>query len=248
MDRSTHIDQDTLAVFALGALEPRESRRVGMHVDQCERCRANLKGFKAAADGLLHSAPPVEPPARLRAKIIAQLSKAQPARRTSWWQRLTNLPLAPIALGLSAILLALNVGLWLQVQEVQQLEAQLLAQVNEDRIAQGLYAYPDVHRVLIEGENVYGSAIYEEYLCFAVLYVWGLEPLSEGQIYQVWLIEPDGDRVSGGLFDVEAGEEFIQAVVRAPAMIKGFDGIGVTVEPAGGSDQPTGVKVLGVDL
>jgi len=81
-----------------------------------------------------------------------------------------------------------------------------------------------------------------------VLYVWGLDPLPESQVYQAWLIEPDGERVSGGLFEVAEGEDFIQVVVQSPEIIKGFDGIGVTVEPAGGSTSPTGQKVLGVDL
>jgi hypothetical protein len=151
-------------------------------------------------------------------------------------------------MGLSALLLVLNVGLWIQIREVRQIEGQLLAQVGEDRIAQGLYAYPDVQRVLIEGENVYGSAIYEEYLQFAVLYVWGLDPLPRDQTYQAWLIEPDGGRISGALFDVERGNDFIQVVIKAPEMLKSFDGIGVTIEPAGGSVGPTGQKVLGVDL
>jgi anti-sigma-K factor RskA len=149
---------------------------------------------------------------------------------------------------LGAVLLVLNFGLWVQVREVKQIEQQLFTQLSEDRIAQGLYAYPDVHRVLIEGENVYGSAIYEEYLQYAVLYIWGLEPLTQDQVYQAWLIEPDGNRISGGLFVVQEDDQFIQVVVRAPEMIKSFDAIGVTVEPIGGSPSPTGQNVLGVDL
>lgn len=248
MIEAKHIDQDTLAVYALGALDPGEVRRMRTHLRICEDCRENLQAYQEVVDGLAHSVPPVPPPARLRARLIAAISSEQHVQQESIWQKLRSLPLAPLALGLSALLLILNVGLWIQVREVRQIEEQLLTQVSEDRIAQGLYAYPDVHRVLIQGENVYGSAIYEDYLRFAVLYVWGLEPLPEGQVYQAWLIEPDGGRVSGGLFAVEQGEEFIQAVVRAPEILKTFDGIGVTIEPAGGSESPTGQKVLGVDL
>ena len=248
MGRDIHFDRDTLAIFALGALEPREARLVGAHIDSCVQCKAALKTFEVITENLVEAAPEVDPPVRLRARLIAATAEHQPATRPSIWEKLRSLPLAPLVLGLSAFLLIVNIGLWVQVQQVRQTEQQLLVQVAEDRIVQGLYAYPDVQRVLIDGENVYGSAIYEAYLHFAVLYVWGLEPLPPGQVYQAWLIEPDGGRVSGGLFAVQEADQFIQAVVRAPEMIKGFDAIGITIEPAGGSDHPTGTKVLGVDL
>jgi anti-sigma-K factor RskA len=248
MGKDFHIDRDTLAIYSLGALEPREARLVGAHIDTCEQCKAAVQTFEAITRDLVEAAPEVDPPASLRARLIAATAVDQPSIRTSIWEKLRSIPLAPLILGVSAILLALNIGLWIQVRQVRQTEQQLIAQVAEDRIVQGLYAYPDLQRALIDGENVYGSAIYEEYLQFAVLYVWGLEPLPPGQVYQAWLIEPDGSRVSGGLFAVQEGDQFVQAVVRAPDMIKGFDAIGITIEPAGGSDHPTGIKVLGVDL
>ncbi len=248
MIQGNHIDKDTLAIYSLGALDPGEARRVRAHLDACEVCRKELDDYEQVVDGLAHTVPPAQPPARLRARLITAISEEQIEKNETLWHRLRSLPLAPVALAVSAALLVVNVGLWIQVREVRQIEQQLLSQVGEDRIAQGLYAYPDVQRVLIEGEDVYGSAIFEEYLHFAVLYVWGLDPLPESQVYQAWLIEPDGERVSGGLFEVAEGEDFIQVVVQSPEIIKGFDGIGVTVEPAGGSTSPTGQKVLGVDL
>ncbi len=248
MTKDTHIDQETLALYSLGALEEQAARSVRAHLGRCPRCREELAGYQQVADGLAHTVQPVQAPARLRAKLIAAISEKQSEPEVSLWHRLRSLPLAPMALGLSALLLLVNLGLWIQVREIRQIEQQLLSQVGEDRIAQGLYAYPDVQRVLIEGEDVYGSAIYEQYLQVAVLYIWGLDPLPEGQSYQVWLIEPDGDRVSGGLFNVETDEQFTQAVVRAPDMLKVFDAIGVTIEPSTGSEGPTGPKVLGVDL
>lgn len=248
MSKGIHIDEDTLAVFSLEALEPREARRVRQHLDGCDRCRALLRSYQLVADGLLHTAMPAQPPARLRARILAAISDDQVERESTGWQKLRRWPLQQLAIVLSIALLVLNVGLWVQLQAVRQTEKQLVAQGVEDRIAQGLYAYPDVQRTLIEGEGVYGSAIYEQYLQFAVLYVWGLESLPEGQIYQAWLIEPGGDRISGGLFDVAESESFIQVVIRAPDTMKAYDGIGVTIEPAGGSAGPTGQKVLGVDL
>lgn len=248
MSRGIHIDEDTLAVFSLEALEPREARRVRQHLDECDECCALLRSYELIADGLMHTAMPAQPPARMRARIIAAISDDQAERGSSWWQKLRQWPLQPLAIVLSIALLVLNVGLWVQLQAVRQTEEQLIAQRVEDRIAQGLYAYPNVQRTLIQGENLYGSAIYEDYLQFAVLYVWGLEPLPEGQIYQAWLIEPGGERISGGLFDVAEPESFIQVVIHAPDTMKAYDGIGVTIEPVGGSAGPTGQKVLGVDL
>jgi anti-sigma-K factor RskA len=73
-----------------------------------------------------------------------------------------------------------------------------------------------------------------------------LPPLGEDQEYQAWLIR-DGERTSGAVF---ATDEFGYRGVRleAPRPLFEYDSVGITVEPAGGSQQPTGPRVLGGPL
>jgi anti-sigma-K factor RskA len=78
--------------------------------------------------------------------------------------------------------------------------------------------------------------------------MWNLPELSEDQTYQVWLIEGDEDRVSGGLFRPQAGLPYTTQPIYAKQAISNFVGIGVTIEPAGGSERPTGPRVIRVDF
>ena len=64
----------------------------------------------------------------------------------------------------------------------------------------------------------------------------------------MWLIDPKGDRTSGGFITPETGYPFVMAVVSSPQPLTGFTGIGVTLEPFGGSPKPTGPKILRVDF
>jgi anti-sigma-K factor RskA len=68
----------------------------------------------------------------------------------------------------------------------------------------------------------------------------GLEPLESEQTYQVWAIRA-GRPESIGLLGL-ASEGEVQAALRAD--LSGVEAVAVTVEPAGGSLEPTGRRVL----
>jgi anti-sigma-K factor RskA len=82
----------------------------------------------------------------------------------------------------------------------------------------------------------------------AALIVWKLPALPADQTYQIWLIDPKGNRTSGGTFSSETSQPFTTVSIFAPASFSNYKGIGVTVEPAGGSTAPTGMNVFKVDL
>jgi anti-sigma-K factor RskA len=70
--------------------------------------------------------------------------------------------------------------------------------------------------------------------------------LDPTQQYQIWLIK-DGVRTSGGVFSVnQVGYGVLEIWSDQP--LQNYQSFGITIEPAGGSPQPTGKKVLGGDL
>jgi anti-sigma-K factor RskA len=81
-----------------------------------------------------------------------------------------------------------------------------------------------------------------------VLFVWNLPKLETGQNYQAWLINAQGDRISGGIFIPEENQLYTTVVITSPKPLGEFSGLGVTVEPSGGSPAPTGPRVLKVDF
>jgi len=79
-----------------------------------------------------------------------------------------------------------------------------------------------------------------------VLTTAGLPPLAPGKVYQLWLIghPPNKIRSEGLLAPVHNGRT-------GPVLISGVlagDIFGVTVEPAGGTIQPTVTPIVGIPL
>jgi anti-sigma-K factor RskA len=73
-----------------------------------------------------------------------------------------------------------------------------------------------------------------------------LPPLDEHQQYQLWLID-DGTRTSGGVFSVKE-DGYASLWVGAPKALGSYKRFGITIEPEGGSPEPTGIRVLAGDL
>jgi hypothetical protein len=67
-------------------------------------------------------------------------------------------------------------------------------------------------------------------------------PLKPGDVYQVWLLYGD-DLMSGGMFYVD-DKGSAMFMVESPMPLDSLDGVGITMEPAGGSATPTGVQVV----
>jgi anti-sigma-K factor RskA len=63
-----------------------------------------------------------------------------------------------------------------------------------------------------------------------------LSSVSEGQTYQLWLIGDEGP-VSAGVFQPDSGGG---AVVLLDGDVRPGLVLGLTIEPAGGSEAPTG--------
>jgi hypothetical protein len=80
----------------------------------------------------------------------------------------------------------------------------------------------------------------------AVLVIAGLDQLEPGKTYQVWLI--DGGRPqSAGLLRVDPNGQAV-LIVTSEFTIGEFNALGISVEPEGGSQQPTGEIVVLSDL
>jgi anti-sigma-K factor RskA len=76
----------------------------------------------------------------------------------------------------------------------------------------------------------------------AVLVISGLPKLEAGKTYQVWLID-GGTPVSAGLLTVDENGQGV-FIVTSKESIGSFNALGISVEPDGGSQQPTGDIVV----
>ena len=94
----------------------------------------------------------------------------------------------------------------------------------------------DAQRVSSTKDGVTTEVVYSKQLGKAAISVKGLAPAPDGQTYQLWYIGSGGTITSAGLFGVDADGNG-QAVLAGQAAPT--DKVAVSVEPAGGSAQPT---------
>lgn len=238
--------KDNLAAYALGALDADEFAALETHLQTCDSCRAELMEYERVSAGLLSALSPQAPHPVLKRTLQSHLPGAQPAISTRWQAKWSFGQLA----GATALvlLLVLNVFSLLQTRALQQQQAALTQRLQTEQTALAMLSYPGAETLPVSGEGVAGSLLIDRDRNTAVLFVWNLPTLDTNKTYQIWLIDAQGGRVSAGLFNAESGQPFTTAMLSSPDEIGKFSGVGVTVEPRGGSPHPTGQKVLGVDL
>lgn len=79
--------REELPSYLLGALEPDEAAALEQHLAGCEECRTELSWLRPAVLALPESVERVEPPAELRARIMAGVQpegSAHPKRTSRW--------------------------------------------------------------------------------------------------------------------------------------------------------------------
>lgn len=242
-----HEFEDVLAAYVLGAMAPEERRQVEHHLQECEKCQGIVASYQIVSEGLLYAPDPKQPPKSLRARLIKQIG--QTSEIPGWRRALQRVPAAGFGLALGLIiLLTVNIGFLLQAQRLLDQGQDALAQQQAGQTAVAIASYPSSQVAVIEEDGVRGTFVYDPGLPVGVMYVWGLQPPPEDQAYQAWLVDAEGNRLSGGLLTFSEDPGFGWLMIETSKPIAEFSSLGVTLEPAGGSPVPTGPRVLGADL
>jgi len=229
MGTIAHVD-DMLPALVLGCLEPRERARVSRHLESCAACRSRLAGYEELVASLSLAAPRAEPPRALRRRILQQAVRG--ASRARGWP-LPRLAWTLAAAALLVLSLGFNLVLWQRVTRLETVSAMLPGQIA---VLAATEAAAGARGLLL-----FGSEVNE-----ATLVVEDLPPLDSGRQYQLWLIR-EGQRTSGGVFSVTP-QGYGCLLILSPLPLESYQGLGITVEPAGGSPGPTGQRVLGGSL
>ncbi|MDA1349274.1 MAG: anti-sigma factor [Chloroflexi bacterium] len=132
-------------------------------------------------------------------------------------------------------------------------DARVQGMVSQTRYLSSMTASPGVSVSLLRGGDLWPEAWGMVACCAetdgglaALIAVLNLPPLPEDEAYQVWVITKY-QRLSVGLLTVDS-TGYGQAVIIPGVPFAQIDAIGVTVEPAGGSYDPTGANVLAGDM
>jgi len=234
--------------YALDAIEAGPERdRFIRHLSRCQSCASEVRGFREVGTALAFAAA-AEPPAELRMRVLAAAARTRqlpPEVSTHARPRRTRarVPWVPWLSGVVAtasIVVAVLFGL---AQAHTQDE---LNQVRaENQAISLLLSAPGAqlltHEVTHGGVATVVLAADRHELAVVTT---GLPALPSGQVYQLWLIGKP-KIVSAGL--LPAAKNGQTPAVLATGVVKG-DTLGLTVEPAGGSAQPTTTPILALPL
>jgi anti-sigma-K factor RskA len=238
--------RENLAAYALDALGAEEAAALQVHLQTCDSCRAELADYRRVSAGLLSALPPQVPRPALKRTLAARLPGAEKAARPRWQSGWSFGQVAAITA--LALMLGMNLLSFLQVRELAAQQAALARRLELERTALAMIASPGASSLPVSDGGVSGSLVVNRERDSGILILSDLPALGEDEIYQIWLIEPDNGRVSAGLFDTNRESGFTIVSLDSNGSFQGYTGIGVTIEPAGGSDQPTGPKVFGVEF
>ena len=219
--------------YVLGALPEEERRELEEYLARHPERQAEVDELGAFA-GLLALTPQEhEPPPALRRSIMsvveseARSSSARSEPRFAGLREVFSLQNLGLA---AAAVLVIGLFSWnmLLQGEVQDLQG---------RVA-NLQESPQSRMVALEGTGDAPQQGHAEVMILdddrAVLMAEDMPRAPEGRTYQIWVIEGDVPE-PGGLFEPRG--ESVAAVVEKP--LDEGDVIAVTIEPSGGSQQPT---------
>ncbi|WP_225805044.1 anti-sigma factor [Streptomyces sp. NK15101] len=237
-------DAHTLAAaYALGALDDDERKDFDAHLQTCEACRQEAAEF-AATTARLAAAVAQAPPAAAKAQVMAAIDGVRqlppripaPASAPAFGGVLRRRAL-PLALAASVAAAVLGgVAVW-QTQHAQDLEQQAgQAQQRLDEVS-AVLAAPDARTVHGKAANgALTTVVASERQNRAVFTAANLPAPGAGKTYQLWL-DHDGTMRPAGLIDHDGTVILAGNPADAGA-------VGLTLEPAGGSPQPTTTPLL----
>ncbi|MEU6196971.1 anti-sigma factor [Streptomyces sp. NPDC047061] len=243
------------APYALDALEPGERRRFEKHLKDCDRCADEVRALTEDAVRLAWSTA-APPPLAMRDRVLAAV-RATPQEPAPGREHVPNLPphvwgaqpppprrqrrplFVPFATATAAAALVVASLFAVQADRTQN---QLDAERVQSREIAHVLAAPDARATSskdAQGRSIGAVASASEGQ--AVVTLSGYGALSNGRVHQLWLMRPRVQPRSLGLFKGDTP-------LVATGLAKSATSLAVTVEPAGGSAQPTSQPVVQLAL
>ncbi|HVK25420.1 MAG TPA: anti-sigma factor [Actinokineospora sp.] len=230
--------------YALNAIPETERAAFERHLAECESCAQEVRELRATATRLGEAASEQPPPA-LKAAVLARIAEvrqqspldelAARRQRSPWPTRIFG--------AAAAVLLAVSVSLGvLLVQTRQDVDSgrrqvaamSALLAADDARIVSGSTA-----------QGLSGTVVVSRHQGQVMLLANNIPAAPEGKTYQVWLIDDSPAFRSIGVFEPDKSGR--AALVDASGVLNAKT-IGVTVEPDGGSDQPSTPPVMEMTL
>ncbi|MEA2505403.1 MAG: hypothetical protein QOH48_21 [Actinomycetota bacterium] len=233
MELSHEAVKDLIAPYILGAVSPDEERSIRAHVMSCEECMQEAESFSAVTTALPLAADPVPLPSGFVERVVTQVHDSRPLSgvdksraRSPWYRRWSGFQVVATS-GLLIVALILGAFLMNERRSLDQRQKALAALLQHENDAMELHGVSGAVAKVIPTSS--GS----------IFVASGLNEAPDRHTYQLWLIK-NGTPISAGTFDIKGGV----AVLESTRALTGVDQAAVTIEPSGGSAQPTSTPII----
>lgn len=234
---------ELVGAYAVDALTAEEATAFAAHIATCQEHARQAADLRAVAAHLPDTVEPIEPPPALRARLLEAIDREPQAdnvtsvtstaaareRRAErqgsdgWWK-----PNAWTAIAAALALFGAAAGIWAVWSGGDS---------DADELASAATGVGDL--VDTTGARV-GTVVFFEDDRQATVFFDNLPDAGDGQSYQMWAVS-DGGAVSIAVMEEGTSGAQTSVVDFDPAA---SDALAITIEPAGGSAQPTSEPVF----
>jgi anti-sigma-K factor RskA len=256
MTSSTNDSVHTLSgAYVVDALDDAERAAFEAHLPGCDDCRAEVASLREAA-ALMADDAAVTPPASLRASVLSGISTIrplppmveqppaeqpeveQPAHATVVPMRRRHrfriAALAAAAAELAVVGIGSVVQPWRDSNPPAAVPSTADRVINASDVQKASMGFVDHSRATVYRSKSQGKA---------VIVTQKMAAPPTGKVYELWLQDSTGHMTSAGLMDGGGNRTVVLDGDASTAT-----GIGITVEPTGGSDQPTSAPLALFEL
>ncbi len=229
--------EDLIAAYALGALPVDALSEIGEHLASCAN-HPEAAHLRAVAASLSITAPEMEPPPDLKARLMeaigaeaAEPAKVQPRGGVLGWLRgVVRQRAVPYALAAALAVVVAVLVVWLAAFRGGEGHELLVREFGQPGAVNGHVVYDSDNKTLLVS-------------------AFGLDPLPADKSYQLWAIRGTQPASIGLLEPLEQPAGEIEGIWTFDNVdLGGVDAIAVTVEPLGGSPQPTSEPIFAAEL
>jgi anti-sigma-K factor RskA len=230
--------KDDYGTYVLGSLDGQELAELREHLGrQCATCTAGVRSAQNVVSRMATAVTMVDPPKRLRARVIALVSPDARGNRMAWLFALTT-----------ALSLFVAVHIWLRHQEShREFEAfeQRFNQLQADntRLNETLALLDDpAAKEVTFGKGAKGRVVIspKHGVAFSGQ---NLAALAPGKTYEMWIIPKGGKPVPAGTFEPSPDGSALH-LQTGPVDLASTAAVAVSIENAGGVASPTADQII----
>lgn len=235
-----------VGAYAVDALDDEERAAFERHLAGCAECRAEVASLQEATAALGESAQ-AAPPADLRSRLLADIKTIRPLppettpveKSAETVGSVRKLPVRRLLAGLAVAAAVLGVaGVGTAVWQHNTTSDQTIS------VAERVLQAADAKRVNVTLPGGVTASVYRSVSeGRAVLVTHDMPAPPSGRVYELWLQTRAGKMVPAGTMGKPGSR---------PVLLKGdatdATGVGITVEPEGGSDSPSSEPIALFDF